>query len=165
MLDGRSCQDKKTIGVLPQSCMLSFSVIFGEAAGEAALVLPGNGSLPEGYHLMFLPGEGKIAVRAGSSTYPDPDFCGIERSVELRPGWAHQVELLLEHDCMVMYVDRVCAMSARLYRRGPGTMCFQCYGMQAELSGLRIMDKKPPKAEDGRKGADDEGDLKGGYSI
>ena len=137
-LDGCSRLDKRIIGGLSAICMLSFSVKFDGAAGEFVLVLPGDEGLPEGYHLLFLPGEGKTAVRTGGRTYPDPEFCGIERSVQIEPGRGHQVEILLEGDCMVMYVDSMFAMSTRLYRRGSGNVSVQCYGMRAEISGFRV---------------------------
>ena len=148
MLDGRLRQEKITLGKVPKRCWLFFTMKFETASEaelkadlearfeEAAIVLPGDVGLPEGYQLLFLPGEHKMTVRAWNRTYPDPDFCGIERAADLSPGQEHRVELLLEDDCMVLYLDGVSAMSSRLYRRGQGNWGIQCYGLRMEISDV-----------------------------
>ena len=58
-----------------------------------------------------------MRVAFGNGELLNSAFAGIEKAVELTPGKEHQVQLLLEGSCMVVYLDETYAMSARLYNR------------------------------------------------
>lgn len=101
----------------PVLCRNEFVVELDGRDGTACILIPGNDACPEGYRLLFSVKEQKMRVAFGNGELLNSAFAGIEKAVELTPGKEHQVQLLLEGSCMVVYLDETYAMSARLYNR------------------------------------------------
>ena len=111
-------------GPLPTSFMLEAELVFDRGAGEAGLLLGVSAGGDQGYFLRFSAAArvvqfGKIG---GYRPWYVDHMPELDRPLELEPGKALSVRVIVDGTAVVAYADDRVALSARMYG-GPGGRC------------------------------------------
>lgn len=124
---------------MSQTGMIEFDIEFGEGSGETGVLIQSEEKLEEGYKLLFSLAENKMEFRGISALNPDPDFLGIDRTLDLKKGTVYHVTIVYDKTCIIVYFDHSYALCARMYRLGTGKLGFFTTGQAMTIKNMKEM--------------------------
>jgi len=101
---------------LPEAFLVSFDVTFDPHVSHAGVALRYNEETDDCYWYVFEPKLGKFHFdKYPNDAWRFTNFLGIEKNICLNPGERHHLDIIVDGDLSVAYLDHRYALSSRMY--------------------------------------------------
>lgn len=101
---------------LPETYYISADISFDEHVSHAGVALRYNVEEDESYWYVFEPKQNKFHFdRYPNEAWRFTNFLGIEKNLNLLPGSKHHLDIIIDQDVCVAYLDNKLALSSRMY--------------------------------------------------
>ena len=139
-----SAQDSQAIlkiADLPEVCRVSFAVL-GDAKEMGFAIHAADGFTGNGYYYALDRGKQQLTYTSGGRTtgagYSYPYDGELSRSIAVNGETAYQIEILIDEDLTVVYVNDQIALTARQANIEAHGLYLTCYGGDATFSNIAI---------------------------
>jgi beta-fructofuranosidase len=110
-----------TAGAMPDRCKIEATVKFDKNTRGCGVMLRSSADCDAGYYVRLEPGRDRLVLDAWPRRGDVAFMAELERPLELEPGRAVHLKILVDGTSCVVYAAGTLAMSARLYNHAKGS--------------------------------------------